>query len=565
MKPRNAWLILIAVSVFIGTAYAFRHYAAVGSGNQAEDLPQILRTLDANYLTEDHFVNSSTANFSIRFYYVQMMVGLIRIFGLDQTFFVTTLLLNIVTIFLTALFTYELFEKNLLAGIVATVLTTQTIFQIGGGYITLTNSTLANFVSMIFIYIAFYLIVIKNRLTTGAIFLGIAGIIQPLSSILAFGICATGTLLVDLFTSDNRWTERLLDFNLWKRYIVPTGVYGAMLSVIIVPYLLSSASALTDHEFAMIYGYFRIPHHALPTVFLDVKDIVQIALLLAMTVGIVSNLRLKNARQIQWFLLGGTITIILLGIGNYVFVEVIPTRIFVVLVPIMKSSPIIAWFSLILVAGFITQKDRNWLVSLLVFLYFWLVVGEILAAFILIINLIVQAKQFPMGMRYGAVLGLLTVYVLLTQVAEIPRTSLSSRINALPEHEQALVDYVKNNTEEDAIFVIPHLMQNFRVTASRAVVAIFKTYPANDQGLAEWYQRLEDTYTCTNGTVHGFDTFVQGFKLASNYNDIGDACLIQLAAEYGADYAVLHAESATAFPILFEDNEYKLVRITNLQ
>ena len=50
--------------------------------------------------------------------------------------------------------------------------------------------------------------------------------------------------------------------------------------------------------------------------------------------------------------------------------------------------------------------------------------------------------------------------------------------------------YLRANTESDAILLIPPDLARFRLTAERAVVVDFKAFPFNDETMDEWYRRV---------------------------------------------------------------------------
>ncbi len=116
--------------------------------------------------------------------------------------------------------------------------------------------------------------------------------------------------------------------------------------------------------------------------------------------------------------------------------------------------------------------------------------------------------------------------------------------------------FARNNTPDDAIFLVDPSMGLFRLTAQRALVVDFKDHPFSDEGQLEWQQRLFDCYGIPKRM--GFDAMHEMSKL---YRKITDDRLKVLQTKYGASYAVLQHATKTQFPIIYQTNDYKIVQI----
>jgi hypothetical protein len=116
--------------------------------------------------------------------------------------------------------------------------------------------------------------------------------------------------------------------------------------------------------------------------------------------------------------------------------------------------------------------------------------------------------------------------------------------------------FARNNTPDDAIFLVDPSMGLFRLTAQRALVVDFKDHPFSDEGQLEWQQRLFDCYGIPKRM--GFDAMHEMSRL---YRKITDDRLKVLQTKYGAGYAVLQHASKTQFPIIYQTNDYKIVQI----
>lgn len=567
-------LIFVSVSVILGTLFTIQYYLPIGAINQAEDLPKILRTIDKNYIVNDQFINSSSEHFDIRYYYVLIMAELVSFFGLKTAFLFVCLIVNSSTVFLTGWFAYKLFNKNTLAGLVGCVLTYETIFTVAGGYSLLTSQVVANSVSMIFLFLAFYKLIIEKKLITSSFLLGVGGVIQPLNSIAAFSLCWIGSIFIDIFGSSSK-SEAIK--NKIRKYVYSVVAFSIPMAFIIVPYIINSSGKIPDELFVNIYGYFRIPHHSMPSYFLR-DSIGEILLFIVMIFFILKvSPPILFKRDFKIFILNLFAMSVAFGFCNYIFVEIIPTRLFTILVPIMKLSPIIAWFGTIVIAGYISlpaKKIFHFMPLLLIVYYLDFSQHILILALMYIVNSLFHFSS-NFEKKYETSINLLNIFLLILFVLSYQfnfknykisksfdlQNSVNVITNKISSANDDLYSYIEDNTNENAIFIVPHDMQEFRLRTRRAPVALFKTYPPNDDGLKEWYTRMNDVYTCYNSKVHGINASNYGGKLFyMNYLNVDDDCLKYLSHKYGANFAVLYNETVTSAAVLFKNDRYKLVK-----
>ena len=95
----------------------------------------------------------------------------------------------------------------------------------------------------------------------------------------------------------------------------------------------------------------------------------------------------------------------------------------------------------------------------------------------------------------------------------------------------AMGEWIRENTEPDAMFVVPQRSQTFKWHAQRAEVVTRKDIPQDAPSMIEWHRRINDVYrigTWSNGTP----------KWSRSIASLGANRLRELATEYGADYAL---------------------------
>ena len=64
-------------------------------------------------------------------------------------------------------------------------------------------------------------------------------------------------------------------------------------------------------------------------------------------------------------------------------------------------------------------------------------------------------------------------------------------------------DFALENTDPNSIFIVPPDFGSFRIAAKRAIVVDLKCIEASDNGIAKWWERINDCYgkLVTNGSV----------------------------------------------------------------
>ncbi|MGH0028601.1 MAG: DUF6798 domain-containing protein, partial [Myxococcota bacterium] len=119
-----------------------------------------------------------------------------------------------------------------------------------------------------------------------------------------------------------------------------------------------------------------------------------------------------------------------------------------------------------------------------------------------------------------------------------------------------LARFAKQALPRDAVVHVPPGLGSFRLLAERAVVVDFKALPFAEHALREWKSRIADAYGVEDGG--GFPALE---RMDENHRQVDDAQLAEIAARYGASYAVLYAETRTERPVLYENDVYKLIEL----
>jgi hypothetical protein len=112
----------------------------------------------------------------------------------------------------------------------------------------------------------------------------------------------------------------------------------------------------------------------------------------------------------------------------------------------------------------------------------------------------------------------------------------------------------------DTVYLTPPARDGFSYLAHRSNVVEFKINPDGALLLDEWYERLRDV---TGGKLPpGRGGFPLRRKLDAAYAALDESQLLALGAKYGALYAVLPRASKATFPVLFENKDFRVVKLT---
>jgi hypothetical protein len=103
---------------------------------------------------------------------------------------------------------------------------------------------------------------------------------------------------------------------------------------------------------------------------------------------------------------------------------------------------------------------------------------------------------------------------------------------------QAVCRWVAEETEPDALFIVPRFSQSFRWHTGRAEVVTRKDLPQDAAAIVEWWRRLTQVYGRNDTQLPWYDSPAE----------LGAARLKELGREFGADYVLSRAEPPLPLP-----------------
>lgn len=594
----------ILLSVIFGIVTTLIFYLGYGVSNHIEQLPIIIRSLDSTYLLNDFFTNASTDSIA-RLHYAEFVATLAGSeHNLPLVFLILTLCANITISVVTYYFARDLFNNSPLAGIYASAFV-MSVSTFGLGWLSAiyTNILIPSTLAIPFILGAIWFLG-RSNIMIGMILSGIASIFHPLFGLEVSGVLFFIFVVSFLISKQQRTRDHL------TAILVSLLVFTTFSLISILPQF--SQPTIDSNLFIYIIAYFRHPHHYVPSAFGLSQWVYAIAFLCAVTV---LYCRSKETQEPQNSMIIAIIgfTILLLCIGGYIFVEILPMRIWVT-AQTFRLLYVVKWIGLILIAGTIANKNlpsstkmlylasmlnplslgvavlsqslREWLerklnwfgkildpsfiLLMIIALYKWLSIPSlsiILLSFYVV--LILAFTAFPRKLLYSTFLAgtILAVVVIayhnrlpyISQLNSVSRIAnnldLGIRSELHPEGTE-VAEFVRQNTPDGSVFLTPPMWGQFRLLARRAIVVDFRAFPFADIAIAEWYERLTSCYG--NPTRTGLAMIAE---LNENYRNIDDHTLSALQDRYHISYAVLYSQTPTHFEVVFQNNKYKVIRL----
>lgn len=121
-----------------------------------------------------------------------------------------------------------------------------------------------------------------------------------------------------------------------------------------------------------------------------------------------------------------------------------------------------------------------------------------------------------------------------------------------------LARWVKTNGPLGTTYLAPPGRNGFSVLSERSIVAEFKLNPDGSLYLAEWMERLRDLAGGELPNGHGFEN---RRLLDKAFAKLSNEQLLALSEKYNAAYAILPKDSKARFEVIYQNKDYRLVRL----
>ncbi len=606
-------LIFIAIVCLFVTLLKYE----LGESDQLSQMPLIIKEMNSNFIPNDFFVEANET-FGPRFYYSKFMAAGSFVFSIQGWFF----LLSFVCCFLSAYFTYrtaQYFFKNETASLLSV------IFLVALPTPTLAESTFTTYEGILtpsalvfpFLLAAFYYFFEKKWIVLPLVLTGIASLFQVL-----YGLTTSLLILWAYFGSSFKYGR--------NAYPIGRALLGILVLILfasanLLPYFMTTVSEkMTTEEFVRIVAYFRNPHHYAASEFPLISWVLSLFFFGASGLALYFFYKKETnetAQSKHFYLQIILVTLAILGafVGGYLFVEVIPTRIWTT-AQTFRYVILLKWFSCIILAGWLVKQKWDLLSTIHPIALFF---ATLTAFFNIKNNRTGNSKSF--AIKYSTPILLITTVILLVIVAIeedilvltglflifafllysqnisifkknqpqiitigmlivtlglaitplISQRFLPNKLDNLlakvyPKYDFAyrydaelteLANFITTKTPEDAIFITPPDLPQIRFAANRAIVIDFKSFPYQDEYMLNWRERMRFCYGETD--LLGFEAQKD---LAEKFKFVSYKHLQAIQRKYGATYAILDTREVvdknTIFEnVIFENDLYRVIEI----
>lgn len=399
-----------------------------------------------------------------------------------------------------------------------------------------------------------------------AIFLACAALLNVFLSVHALVYFGFAFLLVREYRSE------------WRKWILPTLLMGVLV-LPLIPLLLPALKAThVSPDIWIRTNRIRSAHHLFPTTW----PLVAYARLLALSLLAVVSTRMtteksdRRARLLSAFCVAAIFWLALAFASTEIFHSVSllclqPGR----ALAIFEDAMVIALLSSLARAA--EERSAYWMIALAAAMA-WIgdfqavprwQLGFVALVFLaaVISSMMSKSRKIPLGSTSLAIaltLCLIPRVVLGALGDRNPTGKFSDAFtrDQLPTYEGLALE-AKAHTTNQETFLVPPDWENFRPVAERSVFVTYKDGTASfyDRDYLEvWIERLR---------AIGFDLLAPSVTpenastlLANAYDALDDSSVAAIGTKYAVDYWIVPASKKSGFPIAFDRDGYKALRIS---
>ena len=443
--------------LLIFSAYLLRFGYGFGFSDQDEFLPLIMHWQDTELFARDWFVMEQASSFGVRTIFARVLYLL----SLAAPLKVIVAILHFSTFaaVATAIFRIanKLYRNRLTAGLAVFMVVLLTSRWNPGGNDLFHSMLVPSSMSWALALWSFERVLYKQYLMAGALS-GAAMLIHPL-----VGLQVGVVIAVSIFFTEAPRKRAMIAF------LAPFLIVATPLIVVLAGWESYEPAYSSNFSAEFILTQLRAPHHYIPSAFqassvvkLAIISIIGVVILWTERLPLVASRRFLSyqdgpARQ---YLLTTSIILLLLLLGAYALTSIWPIPTVTRLQPFNLSVMLRIMVVIALsgaVSGLIPLRIKR------------RITAEICKS------------SFPIAA------GLIALFVVTvaTQFDTLKDTTFPSDLS-----KNELHDWIRLNTQQDAVFAIPPSMSGFQVGSRRAQYVSFKSYPFEASASEEWLRRL---------------------------------------------------------------------------
>jgi hypothetical protein len=358
----------------------------------------------------------------------------------------------------------------------------------------------------------------------------------------------------------------------------------ALVLLLFLPMILSTARAPEAHAAQAIYMNIRAPHHFVPSGY--ERDFTPFIAWHMIGLGASLHLVQRDERTRRLALLiAGLLLVIWTGVVLSTWVHIsqatqlFPWRIgphAVMLLEVLASLGAISWLLApgsaaratagqiaLLIGGLATlamtggNRDQPALANLLLAVTLGVLVFKAIGTVAAFAPERVRAPLSGLWARAGGGVVLAAVLVALGLAAKDPMMGVQKRStvwSGINRDEAELCRWMRESSPRDALFLTPPGVESLRFHGQRAIVVDWKSNPIVPGEVMEWFRRLKD--------VTGRPNF-SGSRDLDGYNTMDTSRLEALRARYNFDFVVVRRgqEASLGHRTVFANNRFAVLDV----
>ncbi len=341
--------------------------------------------------------------------------------------------------------------------------------------------------------------------------------------------CIACALLLNLESYWQDW--RIIIKRSWL--FLATGVFGLYA---IVSNLLSHGNTdiIRDSE---IYVFYRVPHHLLPAAWEGHRWILNLALGTCFFLAIYLISRSRIYRFISAYAMS-SVVLFMIGFAIYKLGYFYLLKYYWFRFP----DVILPFMGIVLVALVLNDLANGHLPFRLFYRIPWSRVQPMLSTGVSVLLILLAAG---IVLKSG------------WQLQEKLRHSIS-QASSENRKEIFMLEWIKDYTPRDAVFLVDPSMRNFYINAQRAVFVSFKHAPQSEGDIMEWYKRIK----LANGNREPKKMGRKSIsELKDNFYNLDEDIIKEIAEQYGITYYLGLSEKPLTFEPVHSVNGYTLYKI----
>ncbi len=551
MKRKTALILLF----FIILSYPFLIKYNYVAYNQYEQLPLILRYLNPSFLINDWSLNLN-AQFSPRIFFTVYMAFWGKMISLPVAYFINYLLGISFIAFATFLFSYLYHKSNL-----NSLLTTLLILY--GDKITLGGNDLVGrdfdpSRPAFSLVILGFVLLLKNKLFWSSLLFSLAAYLHPLIGIEAPAIFYFSMIIVFINKRD-KLKPILKSVFLYIFFSLPSFI------TYIISFLNQNKNETSKTELLKIIAKIASPFHYLPSSW-PINFYLLFGVFTFLFIWffkIVPNqFQTKTKATIKNIIL----IIAVLCILSFIFTEVYPVY-SIVIAQFFRMTVILYWlFAVILYSACIATALNPKLNIFLRFLagtlplilsqfYKVIVPGSthfLYIVLVIIISIILVSNSLKRFRNIVLILTLLSLSLLYRHYQ-----FLFDPLYPFITPETKIAMWVKNNINNDSLFLVPPDFIRFRLIAEKPIIVDRLVIPFEEKGIIQWLERMNDISgnNINRYSIDNDSLFIEGYKKMDMER------LKVLKTKYGFDYLIMGKNRQLPLPFVYNDSDYAIYAV----